>query len=208
MIFKLMMNFKPGDTWETIFLISNTGSSEEKIWVKPVTSPTVSGLVIGETPVVRTRVSYSKPPVSLLKTAFLKIIYSSEPPQKRKCKSHPLQSDTESDPIQAIRSWFCWQPLKIKIIHRHVVGGEKKSSANWKSPSLHNWPDSFCAWEFWQQSHKKWASPPSPGILHKALQLLYQTLCTLSIPTATQAKNIPPPPLHRLKFQCSIPNKV
>ena len=30
MIFKLMMNFKPGDTWETIFLISNTGSSEEK----------------------------------------------------------------------------------------------------------------------------------------------------------------------------------
>ena len=49
MIFKLMVNFKPGDTWQTIFfLISNTGGSEEKIQVEPVTSPNVS--------VVRTRI--------------------------------------------------------------------------------------------------------------------------------------------------------
>ena len=32
------------------FLISDTGSSEEKIWVEPVNSPNVSGLVIGQTP--------------------------------------------------------------------------------------------------------------------------------------------------------------
>ena len=50
MMFKLMVNFKPGDTWETIFFISDTGSSEEKIWVEPVNSPNVSRLVIGQTP--------------------------------------------------------------------------------------------------------------------------------------------------------------
>ena len=46
MILKLMVNFKPGDTWETIFYIhiSETGGSEEKIPVEPVTSPNVSGL--------------------------------------------------------------------------------------------------------------------------------------------------------------------
>ena len=43
-----MVNFKPGDTWQTIFfLISNTGGSEEKIQVEPVTSPNVSELVMG-----------------------------------------------------------------------------------------------------------------------------------------------------------------
>ena len=44
-----MVNFKPGDTWQTIFffLISNTGGSEDKIQVEPVTSPNVSELVIG-----------------------------------------------------------------------------------------------------------------------------------------------------------------
>ena len=49
MIFKLMVNFKLGDTWQTIifFLISNTGGSEEKIQVEPVTRPNVSDLVIG-----------------------------------------------------------------------------------------------------------------------------------------------------------------
>ena len=48
MIFKLMVNFKPGDTWQTFFfLISNTGGSEEKIQVEPVTNPNVSELVIG-----------------------------------------------------------------------------------------------------------------------------------------------------------------
>ena len=29
MIFKLMVNFKPGDTWEAIFFISDTGGLEE-----------------------------------------------------------------------------------------------------------------------------------------------------------------------------------
>ena len=35
-IFKLMVNFEPGDTWETIFFISDTGCSEEKIRVEPI----------------------------------------------------------------------------------------------------------------------------------------------------------------------------
>ena len=49
MIFKLKVNFKPGDTWQTMFFfkISNPGGSEEKIRVEPVTSPNVSELVIG-----------------------------------------------------------------------------------------------------------------------------------------------------------------
>ena len=48
MIFKLMVNFKPGNTWQTIlFLISNTGGSEEKIRVEPVASPNLSELDIG-----------------------------------------------------------------------------------------------------------------------------------------------------------------
>ena len=45
MIFKLMVNFKPGDTWEAIFFISDTGGLEENIWIEPVTSP--NGLVMG-----------------------------------------------------------------------------------------------------------------------------------------------------------------
>ena len=31
MIFNLMVNFKPGNTWKTIFFVSDTGGSEEKI---------------------------------------------------------------------------------------------------------------------------------------------------------------------------------
>ena len=46
MIFKLMVNFKAGDTWHTIFIITCTAGSKEKY----------------------------NPPVSLLKQFFLKII--------------------------------------------------------------------------------------------------------------------------------------
>ena len=49
---------------------------------------------------------------------------------------------------------------------------EKKSSTDWKSLSLHNWPDCFCAWEFWQQSHKKWMSPPYHGFTARPLRKL------------------------------------
>ena len=65
-------------------------------------------LVVGSTPVVRIRITYSEPPVSLLKTAFLKIIPLQ---QKQKYQSDPIQSrvrsDPQSDPIQAIQSGFC-----------------------------------------------------------------------------------------------------
>ena len=37
MVFKLMVNVKPGDTWETIFFISDTGGLEEKMRVALVT---------------------------------------------------------------------------------------------------------------------------------------------------------------------------
>ena len=46
--------------------------------------------------------------------------------------------------------------------HSQTRGGWRKKCStytDWKSLNLHNWPDCFCAWEFWQQSHKKWVSP-------------------------------------------------
>ena len=49
------------------FFISATGELEEKMRVAPVTSPDMSGLVIGYTFVVKTRISSSEPPVSSLK---------------------------------------------------------------------------------------------------------------------------------------------
>ena len=82
--------------------------SEEKIRVEPVAKSYKRKRVWtrhrGETPVVRTQISYSARPVSLLKAAFLKIILLH---QKRKYQSELIRSDPQSDPIQAIRSWFC-----------------------------------------------------------------------------------------------------
>ena len=56
--------------------------------VAPVTSPDMSGLVIGYTSVVKTRISSSEPPVSSLKNN------SSAPKAKI-----PVGSDPESNPI-------------------------------------------------------------------------------------------------------------
>ena len=73
-------------------------------------------------------------------------------------------------------------------------GWRKKSSADWKSLSLHNWPDCFCAWEFWQQSHKKWVSPPySPhGFTARPLPKLCGPLHFQSC--QLRKLKIPPPP--------------
>ena len=74
-------------------LLVTQAAQKKKIQVKPVTSPNVSGLVIGQTSDVRTWISYSEPPVSLLKTAFLKIILLHQ-----KGNNSPIRSNPESDP--------------------------------------------------------------------------------------------------------------
>ena len=80
--------------------------------------------------------------------------------------------------------------LKIKIINRHV--GRKKenkfSSLKISEPAC-NWPDCFCAWEFWQQSYK-WASPPySPHGFTAPLPKLCATYHPASY--EVKAKNAP-----------------
>ena len=66
------------------------------------------------------------------------------------------------------------------------LGGEKKVLQTENLLSLHDWPDCFCAWEFWQQGDKKWASPPN--ILHMALQLdLYQNFVHTFNPASSYA---------------------
>ena len=103
------------------FFISDTGGLEEKIRVEPVTSPNVSGLVIGYTPVVRTRILFWAICV-IIKNSFSQINYPAPkvkiPVRSDLIQSNLIRSDPEFDPIhsqaihsQAIQSGFCWRPF-------------------------------------------------------------------------------------------------
>ena len=109
MIFKLMVNFKPGDTWETILILPG---SEETIRVEPVaksykrkrvwTSHRLNSCCENSDFLFRAT-------CVIIKSSFSQN-NSSAPKAKRPVRSDPIRSDPQSDPVQAIRSWFCWQP--------------------------------------------------------------------------------------------------
>ena len=85
--------------------------------------------------------------------------------------------------------------------HSQTRGGWRKKCStytDWKSLSLHNWTDCFCAWEFWQKSHKKWVPPLySPhGLTARPLPKLcgHFQFCQL------RRLKMPPPPSLKIQM--------
>ena len=76
------------------FLISDTGSSEEKIWVEPVNSPNVSRLVIGQTPSCCENSNF----LFRVTCVIIKHSFSQNNSASPKAKI-PVRSDPQSDPI-------------------------------------------------------------------------------------------------------------
>ena len=76
------------------FFISDTGSSEEKIWVEPVNSPNVSRLVIGQTPSCCENSNF----LFRVTCVIIKHSFSQNNSASPKAKI-PVRSDPQSDPI-------------------------------------------------------------------------------------------------------------
>ena len=76
------------------FFISDTGSSEEKIWVEPVNSPSVSRLVIGQTPSCCENSNF----LFRVTCVIIKHSFSQNNSASPKAKI-PVRSDPQSDPI-------------------------------------------------------------------------------------------------------------
>ena len=104
-----------------------------------------------------------------------------------------------------LKKMFVGFHLKIKIIHRHVVGGEKKVLQTENLWACITGQIVFVLESFGRKATR---SERLLLILHMALQLnLYQNFVHTFNPASTQAKNIPPKlQLHCLKFKCSFLN--
>ena len=105
----------------------------------------------------------------------------------------------------AIKKMFMGFHLKIKIIHRHVVGGEKKVLQTENLWACITGQIVFVLESFGRKATR---SERLLLILHMALQLnLYQNFVHTFNPASTQAKNVPPPqtPTPLLKIQMLLP---
>ena len=91
-----------------------------------------------------------------------------------------------------LKKMFMGFHLKIKIIHRHVVGGEKKVLQTENLWACITGQIVFVLESFGRKAIR---SERLLLILHMALQLnLYQNFVHTFNPASTQAKNVPPPP--------------